>query len=231
MRKATRILFIGNSFTGRNGLAKMLAEMAASGRPPRAVETELVLANGMALKTHWQRGAALEAIRGAQWDFVVLQEQSTLPLKNRAKMHEYITLFDREIREHRAKPVLYMTWARQNAWERQDELSEAYTSIGRTLGAIVVPAGVAWQKALDQSTGLVLHDRDGSHPNPAGTYLAACVFYATLFDASPVGLAVDPALLAKCGAETIELLGQVAFRTVREYSASVGVDREDQPAG
>ncbi|MCY2986757.1 MAG: hypothetical protein NTY19_02700, partial [Planctomycetota bacterium] len=27
-----------------------------------------------------------------------------------------------------------------------------------------------------------------SHPNPTGTYLAACVFYATLLDANPVGL-------------------------------------------
>ena len=27
----------------------------------------------------------------------------------------------------------------------------------------------------------VLHDRDGSHPTLAGTFLAACVAYATLF--------------------------------------------------
>jgi hypothetical protein len=29
---------------------------------------------------------------------------------------------------------------------------------------------------------------DGSHPNGAGTYLAACVFYAVIFRSSPSGL-------------------------------------------
>jgi hypothetical protein len=36
---------------------------------------------------------------------------------------------------------------------------------------------------------IVLWQADGSHPSPAGTYLAACVLYARIFDASPVGVA------------------------------------------
>ena len=231
MKKPTRILFIGNSFTGRNGLAGLLAEMAASAKPARTVQTQLVLANGMALKTHWERGLALEAMRGAQWDFVVLQEQSTLPLKNRAKMHEYVTKFVEQIQERGAEPVLYMTWARQNAWERQDELADAYTSIGRKLKAIVVPVGVAWQKAFERIPELVLHDKDGSHPTPLGTYLAACVFYATLFDANPAELPAQAPLAKKYGSELLKQLAQVAWQTSRKSSASVGADREDQPAG
>jgi hypothetical protein len=35
---------------------------------------------------------------------------------------------------------------------------------------------------------------DGSHPTVSGTYLAACVFYATIFRVSPVGLADDDGL-------------------------------------
>jgi hypothetical protein len=219
MGKTTRILFIGNSFTGRNGLARMLEQMAASASPPREVETKLVLANGMALKTHWERGIAIEAIRGSKWDFVVLQEQSTLPLKNRAKMHEYITKFVDTIREHGATPVLYMTWARQNVWERQDELADAYTSIGRKLEAVVAPVGTVWQKAFERSPGLVLHDKDASHPNPAGTFLAACAFYAMLFEASPVGLPIDPSLTSKYGAEVLRLLQQVAWETAKEFTS------------
>jgi len=148
---------------------------------------------------------------------VVLQEQSTLPLKNRAKMHEYVTKFVETIREHGATPVLYMTWARQNVWDQQDELADAYTSIGRKLDAVVVPVGTAWLKAFEKSPGLVLHAKDGSHPNPAGTYLAACVFYATLFDASPVGLAINPLLASKYGAEALGLLQQAAWETARGF--------------
>ncbi len=35
---------------------------------------------------------------------------------------------------------------------------------------------------------LALHQMDKAHPSPAGTYLAACVFYATLFKRDPTGL-------------------------------------------
>jgi hypothetical protein len=35
---------------------------------------------------------------------------------------------------------------------------------------------------------LSLYHEDGSHPAPAGSYLAACVFYAVLLDKSPIGL-------------------------------------------
>ena len=74
-----------------------------------------------------------------------------------------------------------MTWARQNAPETQETLSETYTQVGRELAATVVPAGLAWQHCLATHPDIVLHDKDQSHPNLAGSYLAACTFYATLF--------------------------------------------------
>lgn len=51
--KSTRILFIGNSFTNRNDLPGMLARLAAAADPPHRVESDRVIANGRALKTHW----------------------------------------------------------------------------------------------------------------------------------------------------------------------------------
>jgi len=41
-----------------------------------------------------------------------------------------------------------MTWARQLAPESQQAITDAYTSIGRDLGATVVPVGVVWQHFL-----------------------------------------------------------------------------------
>jgi hypothetical protein len=38
---------------------------------------------------------------------------------------------------------------------------------------------------------IVLHDKDASHPTFAGSYLAACVFFATFFKQSPVGISSD----------------------------------------
>jgi hypothetical protein len=220
MPTATHVLFIGNSFTQRNDLPGMVAALAASATPARRVETRRVIANGVALKTHWERGAAREAIRPKPLHYVVLQEQSTLPLKNRSKMHEYVRLFHGDITAAGAKTVLYLTWARSHMFERQDELSDAYLSIGRELGAVVAPVGVAWQTAFRQDPALVLHDKDGSHPNPLGTYLAACVFYATLFNNSPEELTANVPGVEKQDPDRLRLLRRVAWQTVGIAGAS-----------
>jgi hypothetical protein len=216
MPASTQILFIGNSFTNRNDLPGMLERLGASARPARRIETRRVIANGAALKAHWDRGMARQEIKRTAWDYVVLQEQSTLPLKNRARMHEYIRLFDQEIRARGAKTVLYLTWARLHTFERQDELSDAYTTIGRELGALIVSAGVAWQRALAEHGGLVLHDKDQSHPNPLGSYLAACTFYAAVFGDTPLGLTTDIVGLNKYDGQLLQALQEIAWRTVNE---------------
>jgi hypothetical protein len=219
MPSATQILFIGNSFTNRNDVPGMLERLGASASPARPIESRRVIANGAALKAHWDRGVAGDEIRRSAWDYVVLQEQSTLPLKNRARMHEYVRLFDREIRARGAKTVLYLTWARLHSFDRQDEMTDAFTMIGRELGALVVPAGVAWQVAFAEHAGLTLHDKDQSHPNPVGSYLAACSFYAALFDKSPVGLATDFPGVKNQSPELLRALQDIAWRTVKDFSA------------
>jgi hypothetical protein len=121
----------------------------------------------------------------------VLQEQSTLPLKNAKRMAENVTLFDEAISESGAKTVLYMTWARQSAPESQKAISDAYNSIGKQVGAIVVPVGTAWQKFATKHDEPMLYDRDQSHPSLAGTYFAACVFLIALLKLNPVGIVSD----------------------------------------
>lgn len=182
------ILFIGNSYTGRNNLPQLLTDLAASASEPTCLTTRTILANGMPLRAHWNKGEAQLALATIAWDYVVLQEQSTLPIKNPTRMHESVRLFDAEIKKHSAQTVLYLTWARQDAPERQAQLSEAYTSISKELGAIVAPVGIAWRMALQEQPQIILHEADKSHPTPSGSYLAACVFYATLLHASPAGL-------------------------------------------
>jgi hypothetical protein len=212
----TRLLFIGNSFTHRNDLPGILEKLAATATPPLSLHTERIIANGMPLKSHWNKGDARAAITGSKWDYVVLQEQSTLPLKNRQRMHESIRLFDADIRAHQAKTVLYLTWARKHEFERQTELTDAYTSIACEIGSIVVPVGVAWQRALKSHPDLILHDKDNSHPNLAGSYLAACVFFATLFGKSR--MTEDPADLKGLKPNIATMLQAIAVKTVSDFS-------------
>ncbi len=187
---AVNILFIGNSFTQRNNLPALLAEMAAE-RGIR-VEYELISVGGASLRTHWNAGRAAKEIETGGYDYVVLQEQSTLPVKNAKRMAENVRLFDEAIKRAGSQTVLYMTWARKNTPEAQRDIADAYNTIGRELGAIVVPVGLAWQSFLAKHDKPVLHDRDQSHPTLAGTYLAASVFLVVLFKHNPVGVEFSP---------------------------------------
>jgi hypothetical protein len=185
-KSSLNVLFIGNSFTARNGLPEMVAALAAASG--MRMDHRLISAGGASLRMHWNKGEAQRAIEGGGYDYVVLQEQSTLPVKNAARMHENVRLFHPVIEEAGAKTALYMTWARQHSPSTQQAITVAYESIAAETGATLVPVGVAWQRFLAGHSEPTLYDRDQSHPAVAGSYLAACVFFATLFGRSPVGI-------------------------------------------
>jgi len=180
MPQSTRILFIGNSFTARNNLPDLLKSLTSAGEK-NTIEHELISAGGASLRMHLNKGEAEQRMKDSSWDYVVLQEQSTLPIKNGQRAIENIRDFDACIKSANAQTVLYMTWARQDAPETQDALTQVYTQAGDELNALVAPVGLAWQHCLKKNPDLVLHDKDKSHPNLAGSYLAACTLYATLF--------------------------------------------------
>lgn len=181
-----KVLFIGNSFTARNDLPGLIAQLAAA--RGKSLQHRLISAGGASLRQHWNAGKALKEIENGHYDYVVLQEQSTLPIKNVERMHENVRLFDEAIRAAGAATALYMTWARQHAPESQQVITDAYIHIGQELGATIVPVGLAWQRFLSKHDQPDLHDRDQSHPTLAGSYLAACVFLAVLLKQSPVGI-------------------------------------------
>src|SRR6516162_4920261 len=203
-----KVLFIGNSFTARNDLPDLIVRLAAA--RGKTVEHRLISAGGASLRNHWNAGQALKAIQSGEYDHVVLQEQSTLPVKNAKRMHENVRLFDEATKAAGARTVLYMTWARQHEPESQQVITDAYTVIGRELGATVVPVGLAWQRFLGKHDRPVLHDKDQSHPTLAGSYLAAYVFLAVLFGESPVGLGGDVDGLSE---KELAFLQQVAWQT------------------
>jgi hypothetical protein len=179
----TRVLFIGNSYTSFNGgLDKGLEALSPS------IETERVTADGYTLEDHWNDGNALRRIREGGWSYVVLQEQSQLPVLARRSFLGFARQFDAEIREAGAKTVLLMTWERPDstsAGVNTANLASAYNSVGTELGALVAPAGLAFARSLHDRPDLALYTSDG-HPTREGSYLAACVLYGTISRETPV---------------------------------------------
>lgn len=193
-----RVLFIGNSFTYFNNLPEVLAGIARSRPQGPVVEPTMFATGGMTLQWHWAAGKAADLIDRQRWDDVILQEQSALGagtevgdgrLSPPGLFHQSVRNFVPRIRAAGATPVLLMTWARRARPTDQALLADAYDTIGRELDVTVSPAGLAWQEAHRLWPDLDLHVADGSHPNPVGTYLAACVLYVTVTGHDPRGAA------------------------------------------
>ncbi len=187
-----KVLFIGNSYTGTNDLPGMVLALsqANNARPGLIVDSHLV--GGATLKKHWDDGVALEKIKSTDWDFVVLQEQSQTPLPQFGRdqlFYPYSRLFAKEIRDVGAIPLFHMTWARPDTPGPQAWWTDSYVAIAKELNAECAPAGMALDKVKQALPHLQMFQDQGGHPTPAATYLVACVFYATIYDQTPQGLA------------------------------------------
>jgi hypothetical protein len=149
-----------------------------------------------------------------------------------ALLHWGVRLFDGEIKRRGARTVLFLTWSRKAEPEQQADLNHAYDSVAREIGAILAPVGPAWQKARLQNPEIELYAKDGSHPSPLGSYLAASVIVQTLFldrnqklPAEIVGRKIDssgrfegdaPAVLVAASPQEASLLQGVARDAVGE---------------
>lgn len=182
--KPVAILFLGNSYTHVNDLPAFVRALGRAENPPREITTTMLAPGGCTLQAHWQAtgdDAPRTVLARSRPDFVVLQEQSRMPLDDPERMQDYAAKFCKLVKTSKAVPVLAMTWARQSEPELQDRIGEQYELASKAGGALLAPVGRAWQQVLAAEAPLVLHLADGSHPNPRGTYLAACVLHATMF--------------------------------------------------
>jgi len=186
----TRILFVGNSFVARNDVPGLVRGLAASAG--RTAETDSIVAGGASLRRHLNAGTVSKALESSSWHYVVLQEQSTLPIKNPVRYHENVRALQAVIAAAGAETVLYMTWARRSAPETQGLLTDSVNGIAKEIGAVVAPAGTAWQQVLQAHPEMTLHAADGSHPTLAGSFLAACVLYGAIFQDRALKVQVPP---------------------------------------
>jgi hypothetical protein len=183
-----QVLFIGNSHTYLNYMPQMLTEMIQSSGKGIRMHVEQSVGQGASLEWHWHNPDTRELLASRRWDYVVLQDRSRGPLENRPSFETHASLLDADILRQGGRTVFYMTWANRSQPETQSALAEAYEAISKHLAAMLCPVGLAWQRALRLNPALRLHHADGRHASPAGSYLAACVFYAVILRASPLGL-------------------------------------------
>jgi len=197
-----RILFVGNSYTG--GIRGTFSKLVAAAPEGSAVKIEYISPGGKNLESHLKNPSITKKIMDGKWNFVVLQDQSQTPAVFPDKFKNAAIGLDKLIDASGAKTVFYQTWGRRDGDKMnikrfpdyksmQDVLSKNYTSVANQCDAMLAPVGDTWAQVMkaNLNLGKSLYAGDGSHPSAKGAYLAACVFYATIFAKDPGTIQYD----------------------------------------
>ena len=131
----------------------------------------------------------------------------------------------------------------QNFTDMQNRLADGYYHYAENMSAAgntvwIAPVGLAFEHIHDYivaggvdptasgNTFYNLYDSDGSHPSASGSYLAACVLYATMTGNSPVGSNDTVSLSAALKLE----LQQAAAATVFNETSHIDYPWESSPS-
>ena len=206
-----KVLFLGNSYTYANDLPQLTKNIALSFGD--TIYSEQNTPGGYTYNLHTTNSITQTRIQAQLWDYVILQEQSQIPsLPQSITLNDYsvphsVTLNNMiKANHHCTETVFYMTWGRKNGDASfcgqhppvctykgmQQELRNTYMFMADTNKATISPVGVAWNRLRDNFPLIELYQVDESHPSVHGSYLAACVFYATLYQKSPIGSTYFP---------------------------------------
>jgi len=211
-----KVLFVGNSFTYyNNSLHNHYRKLATAAGLVTDDDSRarIITISGGHLPEH--SGGFEHMVASEDWDVVIMQGHSLGPISEATAepFRDAARKFAGIARKYDARPVFFMTWAYTGKPEMTARLDKAYSDIGRELGAQVVPVGLAFARVTTERPALALRIADARHPTLAGTYLAACTFFAALHGQSPQGLAYDAGL----GEVTAAYLQQMAWETVQAY--------------
>lgn len=206
-----KVLYLGNSHTFYNNLPQLVYELASSNGDTVIFESNTP--GGCTLghpdNGHLYNSTSLELINSADWDYVILQEQSLFAVIDYYRdnyMYPGASSIDSLIKLNNecTETIVQLIWGKKSGGEycinshctikyddfshMQDSLTMEYLRLADTLSCTLAPTGEAWKQIIQSSDDIELFNPDESHPSLAGSYLAACVYYAVLFQKSPFGL-------------------------------------------
>ncbi|CAN5794882.1 hypothetical protein BH11VER1_BH11VER1_38410 [soil metagenome] len=208
-----RVLFIGNSYTMFNKLPTIFQEIVTG--TGAATEVQQAAVGGMTLLTHLTRPETLNLVDAGRWDVVVLQGDSSGAAHpdisdNADFIKGAVGLYDRiKTKSPKAVIVLLETWAYHadrwkgtnldkkdvgnNPTEMQANIRKGYQHAAtQRKGFLVAPAGDAWELNYRSPVPVRLHREDNTHPLYHGSYLAALVIYATVYQPTDFNLSFGP---------------------------------------
>lgn len=223
-----RILFVGNSYLYYNDSLHNHVRRIAAENGPHAEEDygyKSATIGGASLMQH-PMDRLLEPGRlgiDQPFDLVILQggSGSVRSERRRSQFRKRAAELESMISASGAETALYMIHAYVKPHRRFDpkmheRIEHDYVSTGNAIGALVIPVGLAFRKAYARRPDMELHKPfDGTHPSLLGTYLAACVVYASIYEKSARDIEYD--YFGAIGEGDAAFLRAIADETVQEF--------------
>jgi hypothetical protein len=212
------ILFFGNSLIFYNDMPTIFRELATAAGEDVTVESVTkgsATMSHFASETDPLGIRAREILASRRWDYVIIEPsrritpfEDTVMAAETAAAHTLKALAE----EAGAKVLLYAVWGNRNGivrecvaeapphmpivadhpYAREDHelfLRQVSHRISDELGgATVIEAGKTFEALLARDESIELYHTDLRHPSPAGSYLVACVIYATIFGKPSAGI-------------------------------------------
>jgi len=223
-----KVLFIGNSYVATNNLPLMIAQVATS--LGDTLDYDSNTPGGFTLANHFANPTTKAKIALGGWDLVIIQAQSQEPAFSDGQVSTqtlpYAFKLDSLVNrmDSCTETQFYLTWGRKNGDASncafyppictysgmQDKLTERYLRMSEIAKGSVAPVGEVWRKFRSAHPGIELYNPDESHPIVSGTYLAALVFYQSIFRKEINGAVYKPSSIADTTASFIKTIsGQI----------------------
>lgn len=248
--KSYNFLFIGNSYTHYNDMpeqifAKIIKAAGYDAKVTRITKGGWYLIDS-ADSTDEVGRQVDGALKARDFDYVVLQEQSSCPALYPGKFYTGVRNLAEKVVADGATPILYGTWGRkaghkvltENGWTNETMtwmISAAYEAIGAELGIDVAYAGLAFYDVYTNNKNINIYDEDLTHPNATGSYLAAMTIFAKITGVDPTTVDYNANLTDEAAAILKEAARKAVFETPEipaEYKTkSEGVEYEELSFG
>jgi hypothetical protein len=245
----TRVLFLGNSYTSSNNLPLLFSQVAASAGKFAYIESSAP--GGYYLGQHLTNPISLSLIARGNWHYVVLQEQSMALAYPYYYLYGLPSVFSLDslisAQNVCAQTMLYSTWGRKNGdsyicnppqcdttttitrtyFQMDSTIESHYSVFADSLSTEMTPVGGVWRYIRQHYPSIELFTADESHPSQAGTYAAACSFYASVFRTDPANITYNYTLSATEAANIRQAVRQVIFLNQPKWNIGLFDDQLD----
>ena len=193
-QKKERILMVGNSFTFYYNLPITIEQFAKTKGLKWKINQST--ASGATFKQHWQNKKGLKTtqrLKRKKYTQIIFQEHSTYPLTDIDTTQKYFKKLLKKVPVN-TKKHLYATWAYPKLQNKQNKaitsvtIEDALRSVSPQSDVSILPVGRAFDLFQSRYPNQTLFTSDKKHPNPIGSYLAACVIFSKISGLSSLGL-------------------------------------------